>query len=274
MSFSVQVQDIPIGPESPPVLIAGLCVIEDEAHTLETATRLKAICESARFPLIFKASFDKANRSSVRSYRGPGLEEGLRILAEVRRVTALPVLTDVHEAGQVETAARAVDVLQIPAFLCRQTDLLVAAGKTGKVVNLKKGQFLAPWDLKNAVEKIESTGNGNILLTERGSCFGYNNLVADLRSLTWLAELGKTVIMDVTHSLQVPGGLGHATGGHRELIPNLARAAAAWGCDGLFLEVHEDPDSARSDGPNTLRLETLGGLLKDLKKIFAVSRGE
>jgi len=265
MEASVQVGAVTIGGGHPPALIAGLCIIENREHTLQTAQALQEICRAAAFPLVFKASFDKANRSSADAYRGPGLEEGLAILAEVKRRTGLPVLTDIHERAQAESAAAVVDVLQIPAFLCRQTDLITAAARTGKAINLKKGQFMAPWDMKNAVEKVRHTGNSQALITERGASFGYNNLVADLRSLSYLRELGAPVLMDVTHSLQRPGGLGHATGGDRRFIPNLARAALAWGCDGLYLEVHEEPERALSDGPNSLPLDQLAPLLRQLK---------
>lgn len=264
---TVQVGAIEIGESHPPVLIAGLCVMESLAHTLETAQALAEMTAPYGFPLIFKASFDKANRTSATAYRGPGLQNGLEILAEVKRRTGLSILTDIHEPSQATPAAEVVDVLQIPAFLCRQTDLLVAAAQTGKAVNLKKGQFMAPWDMKYAMEKIIQAGNTSIFLTERGVSFGYNNLVADLRSLSFLRKTGAPVIMDVTHSLQLPGGQGSATGGYREFIPNLARAALAWGCDGLFLEVHQDPDRARSDGPNSLPLHQLPALLGQLKSL-------
>jgi len=268
MSGVVRVGPVTIGSGNFPALIAGVCVIESREHTLKTAEALKTACEAVGFPLIFKASFDKANRSSADAYRGPGLEAGLEILAEVRGQCGLPVLTDIHEPAQAKPAAAVVDALQIPAFLCRQTDLLLAAAQTGKPVNLKKGQFMAPWDMEHAVEKLRRGGSAQILLTERGASFGYNNLVADLRSLSFLRRLGAPVIMDVTHSLQLPGGLGAATGGHREFIFNLARAAMAWGCDGLFIEVHEDPDRALSDGPNSLPLDQLPALLDQLKALY------
>ena len=256
-----------IGAGTRPVIIAGLCVIENREHTLRMAEALMDAAKPFNFPLIFKASFDKANRSSVNAYRGPGLEEGLRILEEVKAKTGLTVLTDIHEAIQAEAAAEVVDILQIPAFLCRQTDLLLAAAKTGKPLNLKKGQFMAPWDMKNVVEKVASAGCSEVLLTERGVSFGYNNLVVDLRSLSFMADLGFPVIMDVTHSLQLPGGLGTATGGYSQFIPNLARAALAWGCDGLFIEVHENPDQALSDGPNSLQLDSFVPLLEQLNTL-------
>ena len=267
MAASVRVGSVTFGGDQPPVLVAGLCVMESREHTLQIAEVLEGACREAGFPLVFKASFDKANRSAADAYRGPGLEAGLDILAEVKRQTGLPLLTDIHESGQAEAVAEVVDILQIPAFLCRQSDLLAAAAKTGKAVNLKKGQFMAPWDMKNAVEKVTREGNSRVLVTERGASFGYNNLVADLRSLSYLRELGVPVLMDVTHSLQLPGGLGRATGGTRQFIPNLARAAIAWGCDGLYLEVHEQPDRALSDGPNSLPLEELTPLLRQLRAI-------
>jgi 2-dehydro-3-deoxyphosphooctonate aldolase (KDO 8-P synthase) len=242
-------------------------VIEGEDFTLEVAERLQAICRQAGVPLIFKASYDKANRSSGRSFRGPGPEEGLRILEKVRGATGLPVTTDVHDASQVAAAADAVDLLQIPAFLCRQTDLLVAAAKTGRPINVKKGQFLAPQDAKNIVEKVVSAGNPNLLLTERGTTFGYNNLVVDMRALTVLRSFGSPVVFDATHSVQLPGGAGTASSGQREFVAPLARAAVAVGIDALFLEVHPDPDRAPSDGPNMIPLEALPPLLATLRRV-------
>jgi len=256
-----------LGAPGPLFLIAGPCVIENPRHPARLATRLKEIAHGLGLPFIFKASFDKANRSSLRSFRGPGLERGLAILAEVRATCGVPVLTDVHEPRQVEAAARAVDVLQIPAFLCRQTDLLLAAARTGKVVNIKKGQFLAPADMRTAVEKVTSTGNRNLLLTERGVSFGYNNLVVDMRSFPIMRELGFPVVFDATHSVQRPGGLGDRSGGDAQFIETLARAAVAAGVDGLFLEVHDRPERALSDGPNSLRLSRLEGLLERLLAI-------
>jgi len=257
---------VPVGPlivggGNPLVLIAGPCVIESERDTLEVARRLREITAAAGVPLIFKASYDKANRTSLRSFRGPGLERGLRVLKRVREEFGVPVLSDVHETDQV------FDVLQIPAFLCRQTDLVVAAARTGKVVNVKKGQFLAPRDMKNVVEKILSVGNENILLTERGVSFGYNNLVVDFRSLVMMAELGYPVVFDATHSVQIPAGAGAASGGNREFIAPLSRAAVAVGCDALFVEVHPDPDKALSDGPNSLKLDDLPDLLRQVQAI-------
>jgi 2-dehydro-3-deoxyphosphooctonate aldolase (KDO 8-P synthase) len=248
-------------------LIAGPCVIEGEDFTLRVAERLQAICRAGGFPLIFKASYDKANRSSGRSFRGPGPEEGLRILAKVRGATGLPVTTDVHDVTQAAAAADAVDLLQVPAFLCRQTDLLVAAAKTGRPINVKKGQFLAPQEAKNIVEKIVGAGNPHLILTERGTTFGYNNLVVDMRALPILRSFGCPVVFDATHSVQLPGGAGTASSGQREFVAPLARAAVAVGVDALFLEVHPDPDRAPSDGPNMIPLEALPPLLESLRRV-------
>ena len=251
-----------VGRGQPLVLIAGPCVIESEEHVRFLAAEIRKIAG----PFIFKASFDKANRSSRSSYRGPGLKEGLRILANLKR-DGYSVLTDIHEPSQAEPAAEAVDVLQIPAFLCRQTDLLVAAGRTGRVVNIKKGQFVSPRDIRHAADKVASTGNNNIALTERGSSFGYNNLVVDMRGLEIMRDFGWPVVFDATHSVQIPGGLGHASGGQPQFIPTLARAAVAAGVDGIFVEVHEDPERALSDGPNALRLDRLAELWAKLRAI-------
>lgn len=252
------------------VLIAGPCVIESAAATLEVARTLKDYAQQLSLPLIFKASFDKANRTSASSYRGPGLAAGLEILARVRDQVGLPVLSDIHEVWQVEPAAQVLDVLQIPAFLCRQTDLLKAAAQTGKPVNIKKGQFLAPWDMTPVLEKVTATGNHHLLLTERGTLFGYNNLVVDFRSLPILSSLGYPVVMDVTHSVQLPGGQGKASGGQREFIPYLARAALAVGVDALFMEVHPDPDRARCDGPNSLPLAQVLPLWRQFQELHAL----
>lgn len=252
----------PIGRSQPLALIAGPCVIESEEHVHFLAGEIRKIAG----PFVFKASFDKANRSSISSYRGPGLKEGARILGDLRR-EGYAVLTDIHEPSQAELAAEAADILQIPAFLCRQTDLLIAAGRTGRFVNIKKGQFVSPYDIRNAAEKVASTGNHNILLTERGSSFGYNNLVVDMRSLPIMRQFGWPVIFDATHSVQIPGGLGHASGGQPEFISILARAAVAAGVDGVFLEVHEAPERALSDGANALRLDLLGPLWEKLQAI-------
>jgi len=248
------------------MLIAGPCVIESEEHVHFLAGEIRKIAGQ----FIFKASFDKANRSSIASYRGPGLHEGVRILAGLRQ-EGYTILTDIHEPSQAEIAAQAADVLQIPAFLCRQTDLLIAAGQTGRAVNIKKGQFVSPNDIRQAAEKVASTGNNNILLTERGSSFGYNNLVVDMRGLEIMREFGWPVIFDATHSVQIPAGLGHASGGQHQFIPTLARAAVAAGVDGVFLEVHEAPERALSDGPNALRLELLGPLWAKLLAIHGLT---
>jgi len=263
----VQVGSVRIGGGNPLALIAGPCVIEDESHLLHAGERLQEICGAATVPLILKASFDKANRSSHRSYRGPGLVEGLRILGRVKAKLGVPILSDVHETAQVFPAAEVLDILQIPAFLCRQTDLLLAAGGTGKPINVKKGQFLAPEDMANVVEKIRSTGNDRILLTERGTTFGYHNLVVDMRALPMLRSFGCPVVFDATHSVQLPGAAGTASSGQREFVAPLARAAVAVGVDALFLEVHPDPDRAPSDGPNMLPLHALPSLLADVTAI-------
>ena len=251
-------------------LIAGPCVIESEAHVRSMADALQRITGDLGIPFIFKASYDKANRTSVRSFRGPGLIEGTRILGRLARETGLPVLTDVHEPGHCEVAAEAVDVLQIPAFLCRQTDLLVAAGKTGRAVNIKKGQFVAPRDMDHPVEKVRSTGNERVFLTERGTSFGYNTLVVDYRSLPIMRRL-RPVVFDATHSVQQPSAAGGVSGGQPEFIPMLARAAVAAGVDGLFLEVHDDPANAKSDGANALDLKLLKPLLEKLLAIHAAA---
>jgi 2-dehydro-3-deoxyphosphooctonate aldolase (KDO 8-P synthase) len=262
-----------IGGSQPLFLIAGPCVIESEEHALMMAARLAEIASAAKVPLLFKASYDKANRSSEQSYRGPGLSEGLRILKKIKESLGLPILTDIHEISQAGPVAEVADVLQIPAFLSRQTDLLVAAGKTGRVVNLKKGQFLSPWEMSNAVEKIAKTGNDRIFLTERGASFGYQNLVVDMRSFPIMRKTGCPVVFDVTHSVQLPGGAGKSSGGQPEYIEPLARAGAAVGVDGVFLEVHENPAKALSDGTNALPLAELPSLLGKLKQIAALVRG-
>jgi 2-dehydro-3-deoxyphosphooctonate aldolase (KDO 8-P synthase) len=255
-----------IGHGSPLALIAGPCVIESEEHVHFLAGEIRKIAG----PFIFKASYDKANRTSGGSYRGPGLKEGIRILAGLRR-EGFAVLTDIHDPAQAEMAAEGADVLQIPAFLCRQTDLLIAAGRTGRVVNIKKGQFLAPEDMRKAAEKVASTGNNKILLTERGTSFGYRDLVVDMRGLEIMRGFGWPVIFDATHSVQIPGGMGNASGGQPQFIPTLARAAVAAGIDGVFLEVHEAPERALSDGPNALRLDRLGSLWEKLQAIHRVA---
>jgi 2-dehydro-3-deoxyphosphooctonate aldolase (KDO 8-P synthase) len=255
------------GNDLPLALIAGPCLLESRAHALETALALKDIADRLKLGLVYKSSFDKANRTSAGSARGLGLKQALPIFAEIKERTGLAVTTDVHEAGHCAAVAEAVDVLQIPAFLCRQTDLLVAAARTGKPVNVKKGQFLAPWDMKNVVAKLLGAGNTNVLLTERGVSFGYNTLVSDLRALPILAETGAPVVFDATHSVQQPGGQGTASGGERRFVPVLARAATAVGVAGLFIETHQDPDRAPSDGPNMLPLASLEPLLEELIEI-------
>ncbi|QNT78710.1 3-deoxy-8-phosphooctulonate synthase [Entomobacter blattae] len=264
---TVSVGSIPLANHKNFVLIAGPCQIESRAHAHEMALALKEICSELNIGLIYKSSFDKANRTSVATARGVGMEKGLDILADVRSSYDIPTLTDVHHPEQCQPAAHAVDVLQIPAFLCRQTDLLIAAGQTGSVINVKKGQFLAPWDMKNVAEKISSTGNHNILLCERGTSFGYNTLINDMRGLPIMAQTGYPVIYDATHSVQQPGGLGSSSGGQREFAPILARAALATGVAGLFIETHQDPDHAPSDGPNMIPLKEMKNILSSLKEI-------
>jgi len=271
MKATVQIADFSIG-DANLVMIAGPCVIESMAATLAIARTLKDMARELGLPLIFKASYDKANRTSLASYRGPGLEKGLETLARVKAEVGLPVLSDVHQVAEVGPAAQVLDVLQIPAFLCRQTDLVVAAALSGKVVNIKKGQFLAPWDLGPVLEKARAAGNERILLTERGSSFGYNNLVVDFRSLAIMRELGCPVILDVTHSVQLPGGQGACSGGQRQFIPLLARAGVAAGVDGLFMEVHPDPEKARCDGPNSLPLDQVPALWRELKGLHEFLR--
>ena len=271
---SIAVGSFHIGEQNPLALIAGPCVIESEKIARNIAEKIKRITEDLRVPFIFKASYDKANRSSIQSFRGPGLKEGLRILQRIKTDLNLPVLSDVHKEEEVEPAAEVLDVLQIPAFLCRQTDLLVKAAGSGKPLNVKKGQFMAPWDMKNVVNKLEESGNKNILLTERGVTFGYNNLVVDMRSLVLMRQFGYPVIFDSTHSLQQPGGQGTKSGGQREMIPDLARGAVAVGCDALFMEIHPDPDTALSDGPNMLRLDLLPELLEKLITLDEIVRGK
>ena len=261
-----------VGPGQPMLLLAGPCVLEGYEHSLAIGQEVKRICEKLGMPYVFEASFDKANRSSYDSFRGPGLEEGLKQLAAIKKELGVPIVSDIHETYQVEKAAEVLDVLQIPAFLCRQTDLVYAAGKTGKCVNVKKGQFLAPWDMKNVISKLEAAGNHDILLTERGSSFGYNTLVTDMRGLAIMRELGYPVVMDATHSVQIPGGKGTSSGGQSQYVPHMARAAAAVGVDALFLEVHDDPSKALSDGPNMVRLDQLEALLTDVLAIDKIVR--
>jgi 2-dehydro-3-deoxyphosphooctonate aldolase (KDO 8-P synthase) len=269
----VNIGSITIGTGHPLALIGGPCAIEGESFMLDVATKLRDIAAKAGVPFIFKSSYDKANRTSIRSYRGPGVHEGLEILQKIKDVVGVPVLSDVHTVEEVASAAEVLDVLQIPAFLCRQTDLVVAAARTGKPVNVKKGQFLAPWDAKNIVDKVRSVGNAQVLLTERGASFGYNNLVADMRSLVIMRAFDVPVVFDATHSVQLPGGAGTASDGQREFVPHLARAAVATGCDALFMEIHPDPDRAPSDGPNMLQLDDLPALLAQVIQIDRIVRG-
>lgn len=266
----VNVRNFAIGQGQQLAFIAGPCVIESHEGCLKLAEKLKTIFQAKKLPFIFKASYDKANRTSLNSYRGPGIKEGIKILAEVKKRLDLPILSDVHSVEEIAIVAETLDVIQIPAFLCRQTDLILAAAKTGKPVNIKKGQFLAPWDMKSVVEKMSGTGNERILLTERGACFGYNNLVSDMRSLVIMRELGYPVIYDATHSVQLPGGQGSASGGERNMVLPLARAAVAAGCDGLFLEVHETPETALSDAATMLPLHDLPHLIGQVLEIHEV----
>jgi 2-dehydro-3-deoxyphosphooctonate aldolase (KDO 8-P synthase) len=253
----------------PLLWIAGPCVIESRDHALGVARDLARVADRLGVPLIFKASFDKANRSSGKSFRGLGMQEGLRVLADVKRETGLPVTTDVHETIQVAAVAEVVDLLQIPAFLARQTDLVVAAASSGRAVNVKKGQFMAPWDMRNVVAKMDEAGNPNLLLTERGTTFGYGNLVNDMRAIPWMQDLGRPVVFDATHSVQTPGSQGDRTGGDRRMVPYLARAAVAAGCDGVFVETHPNPDAAPSDGPNMIPLSELPELIAQCLRIRA-----
>ena len=270
LTREVTVGPLRIGGGRPFVFIGGPCVIESREHALRHAAALRAITKRAGVPFVYKSSFDKANRTSLQSYRGPGVHAGLEILAAVKREIGVPVLTDVHEREQIQAAAEVVDVLQIPAFLCRQTDFLLHVAQAGKPVNVKKGQFLAPWDVGPVLQKLASTGNHQLMVTERGASFGYNNLVADMRSLAVMAQFGYPVVYDAGHSVQLPGGQGTSSGGQRQFIRVLARAAVAVGVDGVFLEVHENPEQALSDGPNSYRLEELEQMLRELKRIDAL----
>lgn len=272
MTKEIKVADIKIGGSNPLVLIAGPCVIESEESALRHAKALKDIAKSLKMPFIYKSSYDKANRTSIDSYRGPGFKKGLSILKKVKDKYGVPLLSDIHCKEEIKEAAKVLDVLQIPAFLSRQTDLIVACAKTGKAINIKKGQFLAPWDMKHVIKKVESAGNGKILLTERGVSFGYNNLVSDFRSILIMKEFGYPIIYDATHSIQTPAGLGDKSGGERKFIPYLSMAAVCCGIDGLFIEVHENPDKALSDGPNMVRLKDLEKLLSKIKDIEKVVR--
>lgn len=262
-----------IGGNQPFTLIAGPCAMESEQLVFSVAERMKDITEELAIPYIFKVSFDKANRSSIHSFRGLGFEKGLEILRKIRDKLNLPVTSDVHEVSQVEKLAQVVDIIQIPAFLCRQTDLLTAAAKSKKIVNVKKGQFLAPWDIDNIITKIRESGNDNVMITERGTSFGYNNLVVDMRSLPIIRKKGVPVVFDATHSVQIPGGNGVSSGGQREFVPYLSRSAVASGIDALFMEVHTDPDNALCDGPNMLNINNLPKLLKQLKEIDRIVKG-
>ena len=270
MTREIITGNVKIGANRPLVLIAGPCVIEDESTTLRHAERLLTICNGLSIPLVFKASYDKANRTSIGAFRGPGLKEGLAILRKVKESLGLPVLSDIHSIEQIAPASEVLDIMQIPAFLCRQTDLLIAAAKSGRIINVKKGQFLAPWDMKNVAGKISASGNENIILTERGASFGYNNLVVDMRSFPVMRATGYPVVFDATHSVQLPGGQGNSSGGQREFVEYLSRAAVATGIDGIFMEVHEDPDKALCDGPNSIPLSDLPALLKTLKALDSV----
>ncbi|WP_094603901.1 2-dehydro-3-deoxyphosphooctonate aldolase [Sporomusa silvacetica DSM 10669] len=269
---TVQIKNITVGAQNPIALIAGPCVIEDAERTLAIGRAIKAIADRLHIPYIFKASYDKANRSSYNSFRGPGLKEGLQILAHIKKELDVPVVSDIHCITQIEAAAEVLDILQIPAFLCRQTDLVYEAARSGKVINVKKGQFLAPLDMKNVIAKMEEAGNKNILLTERGATFGYNNLVADFRALPIMRSLGYPVVFDATHSVQLPGGAGTTSSGQREFVPYLTRAAVATGIDVLFMEVHDNPPEAKSDGPNMLYIDQVEALLQDVLAIDNVVR--
>ncbi len=269
----ITIGDVVIGGDAPIALITGPCQLESRDHTMFMAEKIANACAPTGTKFIFKASYDKANRSSISTQRGIGMERGLEILAEVRATFGCPVLTDVHDAAQCAPAGEMVDVIQIPAFLCRQTDLLLAAGKTGRAINIKKGQFLAPWDMKNVAEKIASTGNEHIMLCDRGTSFGYNTLVSDFRGLPIMAQTGYPVIFDATHSVQQPGGQGTTSGGQREFAPVLARAACAVGVSALFIETHQDPDNAPSDGPNMIPVDQMGALIANLRAFDALAKG-
>jgi len=268
----VKCSNFEIANDKPFTLIAGPCQLENEKHAIEMSTKLKTITEELGLNFIYKTSFDKANRTSIKGKRGLGLEKSLPIFDKIKKEVGVPVLTDVHSADQCSVVAKHVDILQIPAFLCRQTDLLVAAAKTGKIVNVKKGQFLAPWDMANVIKKIEDSGNKNILITERGASFGYNTLVSDMRALPIMSKFGFPIVFDVTHSVQQPGGMGEKSGGQREFVPHLARAAIAVGIGAIFMETHEDPDNAPSDGPNMVPLSEVKSLLKKLIEIDKIAK--
>jgi 2-dehydro-3-deoxyphosphooctonate aldolase (KDO 8-P synthase) len=270
MSNLIKTGNVVIGRGAPLALISGPCVIEDYETTRQIAATIKDITDKLAIPFVFKASYDKANRTSITSYRGPGLDDGLKVLAEIKKEFKIPILSDVHRISEIPAAARVLDIIQIPAFLCRQTDVIIEVARSGKVVNIKKGQFLAPWDMANVISKITSVGNHNILITERGTMFGYNNLVVDFRGFMIMRQTGYPVIFDATHSVQLPGGAGTSSAGQREYAPLLARAAVAAGVDGIFMEVHRDPDQALCDGPNSLKLDTIYDLLFQLKSIHGI----
>jgi len=272
LTNEIQIAHTKLGGNNPLFIIAGPCVIESEDIVFSAAKRLKEICSSIGLPLLFKSSYDKANRTSISSFRGPGLEKGLRVLSDLRSRFDIPVISDVHSVEEVKIASEVLDAIQIPAFLCRQTDIILAASKTMKPVNIKKGQFLAPWDVRNILDKFISTGNRNVFITERGTSFGYNNLVVDFRGIPVMRSFGYPVIFDVTHSLQLPGGMGKSSGGQREFAEPLARAAAAVHIDGLFMEVHPEPDRALCDGPNMIKLDELENLLKTVKAIHELTK--
>ena len=269
----VKVKNFLIGTKEPLLVISGPCVIESEEHALKTAHDLKQICTALDIPFVYKSSYDKANRSSYHSFRGPGLEKGLRILEKVKKEFDVPVLTDIHTVEEAKAAGEVCDILQIPAFLCRQTDLIVAAGMTGKVINVKKGQFMAPWDMRNVVDKITETCNEQIILTDRGTMFGYNNLVSDMRGIPIMQRFGFPVCFDASHSVQLPGGAGNASGGQREFIPILAKSAVAAGCNCLFIESHPTPSEAKSDKDSVLSFEELSKLLKECKELYKIIHG-
>lgn len=272
MGNKIKIGELVIDADGPFFLVSGPCVIEDEAKTLEIAHFLRQTSGELGLPVIFKTSYDKANRTSLASYRGPGIRKGLEIIRKVKEETGLPVLSDVHDTGEIEQVTGVLDVIQIPAFLCRQTDLLIAAARTGIPINIKKGQFLSPYDIGPAIEKVASTGNHSIMVTERGSSFGYNNLVVDIRSIAIMKRFGFPVVFDATHSVQLPGGEGTRSGGQREFVSYLSRAAVAAGADGVFIEIHADPDSALCDGPNSLPLDEVRPLLNTLKEIHGLVR--
>lgn len=274
MAKPVRIANLTIGEKGPFFLIAGPCVIENSDTTLKVADFLRETSDLLDVPVIFKTSYDKANRTSLDSYRGPGLGKGLEVIRAVKEKTGLPVLSDVHEPGHVKKVAKVLDVIQIPAFLCRQTDLLLAAGQSGLPINLKKGQFVSPWGMEEAVRKVTSTGNRNIILTERGASFGYNNLVVDIRSIPIMKDFGFPVVFDGTHSVQLPGSVGKSSGGQRDFVEPLSKAAVAAGADGVFLEVHPEPDKALCDGPNSLPLEQVRSLVAILKEIHGLVRAE